>query len=680
MDFPVKDTSAEVNSGEKEVSASDFDAVAFVKQRVGEVQYLRYGIERVWYRNTLFYIGKQWIKYDNKSRKWVKPNLPEWMPTPITNRFASTSDTIASVLSQVRPTMVFSPSTNSPDDVATADVANAVYDICEDESGMQELEDKLNIWFILTGNAFVYVYYDNDMKYGSVEMPMWACPACGFSGEAHEFGEGICPQCGSQDIQDTGTKVAKPRGRVKAEVLPPFEVYCDLSVEDFDKQPYVMRCRTYPITIVKQRWGDKAKDIKPQGNTNNLGQYYYQSLAYVTNSGDSGFGNSSEYGGQNKDEQVTIWEVFIPASATMPEGYHGFVCNDVELSGGPLEYHRSDGAPFIPIVHYFQQATPRRLFAKSIVDDLVHKQIQRNKLEAFLQLALHRTSNPVWLLPESCGIENISGEPGEIVRYNDSNTANAKPERLGGVELTQSVFRWLEKIDRDFEELASTYDILKGEVPPNVPTLGGLELLKERAIGRFTRMIRNYENSKKKVARMFLDVWREYATEKRTRVFKDPSGKWKQEQFDRADLRGSYDIRVEPGSSSPRSEAHKQLIAGQLLERGLIDPSDIATRMKLMDSFHAKDFSKTLEDDVNDAIREEKTFLESGITRLRADIDNHHVHLSMHMKFAKSEDFWQLQDEMRILWERHIIEHKQMFAQQMGNMQMSQGAAPQMEA
>lgn len=681
MFFNRKDNPDPAQADIEEVPLSQFDAVAFVAEKIQETNKLRYGIERVWYRNILFYIGKQWIRYDDKKRTWVRPNLPEWMPTPVTNRFASCCDIIASVLQQVKPEIVFSPA--SPDDrnVQTAKKANLVNDICAEESGFADQEGRFNAWLTLTGNAFLRPWYDMDPKHGMTQLPQYGCtaPQCGYVGSAADFGENgeiKCPQCGGAEAMPTGAMEEVPRGKLVTDVLSPFEVYADLSVERLENQPYVMICGTLPLSVIKQRWGEKAKDIKAQGTSPQLGQFYFQSLSYITNTTDTGFGSGTEYAGGVQSEKATVWELFVPVSRQLPLGYHGYICDKIELEGGPLEYHDPKGLGFVNLIHVKAMDTPKRFFCKALVDDLVHKQIQRNKLEAFIQLALQRTANPVWLLPNACGVENLTGEPGEIVRYNDSNTAMAKPERVGGVELTQSVFRWLEKIDKDFEELASTYDILKGSMPSNVPTLGGLELLKERALSRFTPTIRSIERARVRLSYMWLWIFKEYAGDARQRVTRDPNGKWMSECFKGSDLTGDVDIKAEPGSSAPRSAAYRQFISGQLLDKGLLDMNDPFTRLEVLRTYNADSFARTLSEDVQDASREEGRFLLGTAPVLRPDIDNHQIHIASHIRFAKTDEFRDLDPQGQEVFMAHLLEHKRFFVIQLQNMQVMQSPPP----
>jgi len=640
--------------------------ISYFNKKKAESGQLRYNFEKNWYRNILFYVGKQWIKYDNSKRLWTNVDLPTWFPTPVTNKFASTIDAIMSVLKEVKPEIVASPSSDNIDDINSAEIARTIIDIVEEESGYKNEEAKLFTWLSLTGDAYVYTYYDNSEKHGIVEVPLYACNNCGFIETLDKFENDVCPICLNKEIVQTKETKTFPKGKITSIILSPFEVFVNMNIKNFEDQDYVIIARTLSEEQIKSRWKDV--NLKQTENTE-YGLQFFNSLAYITNVADlASQGIGQFYAGTSK--LYTVWEMFVKPNNEFPNGWHGFICNNNILEGGDLEYIDSNGNRFIPIVHFPSIDVPKRFYSKTIADDLVYKQIQRNKLESFIQLAAHRTSNPVWLIPNTAGVNKITGEPGEIIRFNDSNTAHGVPTRLPGVELTQSVFRWLEIIDRDFEELASTFDIIKGNVPPNVPTLGGLELLKERGMSRFGRIIENIEKSKVKLAYQWLNIWKQFATESRSIVIKDANGKWKQKSFNKSDLSGNICLRIEPGSSNPKSEAYKQYIAGQLLGYGLINVEDPFSRFKILKIFHSDDLDETTKLDIEYADKENQKVLEQVLPELRPEIDNHEIHIASHLRFAKTEQFLRLPAEIKIMFENHIKEHKQYMMMQMNNAQM----------
>src|SRR3970040_445722 len=45
----------------------------------------RSSIERLWWRNILYILGRQWIYYDRKRGQWVDKRMAKWIPRPVTN-------------------------------------------------------------------------------------------------------------------------------------------------------------------------------------------------------------------------------------------------------------------------------------------------------------------------------------------------------------------------------------------------------------------------------------------------------------------------------------------------------------------------------------------------------------------------------------------------------------------
>lgn len=650
-----------------EYNKKEFDIISFYKKKKSEASYLRYNFEKNWYRNILFYIGKQWIKYDSSKRIWTKVDLPSWFPTPITNKYAAAVDSICSVVKDVNPEVVASPATDNIEDINSAEIARTIIDICEEESGYREKKDKEISWLINTGNVFLYTYYDNSMAHGKVEIELYMCPKCGYTDTIDKFDNEMCPNCGSVGVISSGQKREYPRGKIVTEVLSPFEVYCDLQIKDIKEQPYIIIMKTIPEEEAKKRWGD---DLPKTEDNTQLGLQFFNSLAYITNTSDAQFQGVGQFYASSA-KLVTVAEMFIKPMEGLENGWHGFICNDKILEGGDLEFINPSGQRYIPIIKTGCNDVPKRFFDKTFADDLVHKQIQRNKLESFIQLCVHRVSNPVWLIPNTSGVEDITGEPGEKIRFNDSNTAHGVPTRLPGVEITQSIFRWLDKIDADFEELSATYDILKGNVPPNVPTLGGLELLKERGFSRFNRLIANIEKSRVELAYHWIWMWKQFATEARTISFKDTNGRWKFKSFTNSDLSGNISIRIEPGTSNPRSEGYKQYIAGQLLGYGMLDVNDPIVKYKVLKVFHADNFADNLKYDMEYVGREEGAVSDGIVPTIRPEIDNHELHIASHLNFAKSDKFNILPPEIQTAFENHILDHKRLMMTQQQNVAMA---------
>jgi hypothetical protein len=115
----------------------------------------RHAYERNWFRNILFFLGVQWIQYLPNSRLWLPRNLKKWVPRPVTNKFASHAVSIIQVLCSKTPEISCRPGSESPEDVATADVANRALEVILKEAGAKESRKLIAAWTTLTGTAFI---------------------------------------------------------------------------------------------------------------------------------------------------------------------------------------------------------------------------------------------------------------------------------------------------------------------------------------------------------------------------------------------------------------------------------------------------------------------------------------------------------------------------------------------
>ena len=218
--------------------------------------------------------------------------------------------------------------------------------------------------------------------------------------------------------------------------------------------------------------------------------------------------------------------------------------------------------------------------------------------------------------------------------------------------------------------MASIFDILKGQAPKGVPTLGGTQMLLERGLAMFSDGLTNWANGWKNVRRNRLLIWKEYAMDERTQMVMGDNKKWSAKKFSSANLSGGIDVRIEEGSAQPTSEAYQQMLAGQLIEAGLIDLSIPSNRQQVLQLFRAGRLMESLDIDIKDAIKEKDEFLEGKGLRPRELIDNHQVHLDQHVRWAKSDVYFELPDEGQQMWVEHIMWHQQilMKLQQMAMM------------
>ena len=244
----------------------------------------------------------------------------------------------------------------------------------------------------------------------------------------------------------------------------------------------------------------------------------------------------------------------------------------------------------------------------------------------------------------------------------------------------------------------NTYDIFRGEKPPNVSSGYAMQILTERAQSRFAHVFANYEVSHAQLGRMMFLLFRQHAPDELYFKIKGEEARWTVQTIKRADLKGGVDIRVEAGSARPRTTLEKKANAEQAINLGLVDIMDPDVKLRLLNLYGIPELMASAKADDEQVAREHATIIQwasdktdpqTGAPPALATpeelmlpvlvdplLDNHTLHLSRHRPWMLSEEYLALPDWVRQAFrDGHFIEH--LYEQQMTAMQQAGMPAPQ---
>jgi len=425
-----------------------------------QFQYGRLGFEKGWYRNILFYLDHQWIRYEDSAHRWREENLKEWVPRPVTNRLAPAVNVVRSALMSADPRFSAEPRLPESDlSVSGARAARDALDILYADSQFRAAKRNMASWLVLTGTGFLGVDFSTASKYGSLWLPGERCVTCGQTQRPSEM-QDACPQCGDHLwVEDGKAGESVPRGRLLTTSWSPFEVYIDSGVLTIEDQPTVILSRSYHVEVARAAWEADAARIKPTtGST--AAQYYLTSLATA----------STLFRGVSVPDHVVIRRIYRKPCQAWPNGLVATVTSD----GVVLEHQESypyrfttTEQPFYPLLATVYDEVPGRFWGKTPVDSLVLKQAQRNRIEALYEMTLMTMAGPVWIIPAGSNPSKITGTP--AIQITATPVSGMMPTRIQGMGPDASVIQMLEKIDQDFEEIMSC---LTGDT--EVPCLDGI--------------------------------------------------------------------------------------------------------------------------------------------------------------------------------------------------------------
>lgn len=538
----------------EEINKLDFNNPSAIQTLSGIVQSLfmsnhsyMTNLAKVWDTNIRFFEGDQWIYYDSAKKTNVSIPIIEgtndFIPRPVTNLIAPSIMTIVSVFTKNKPTALVFPNSDQDSDMQAARVAEAILDTKWEVDDEARKHVRAMTLALLCGTVFRKDYWD--------------------------------PTATTTTIQPIGggTQDTMAIGDTKIEMLTPFEVYPDIYGGN-----YYFEAKVVPIETIRQVYGKmgkgytgRAEEVKPDRTYNSVLQYR-ENLRTLTASGMTyGAGQS---GGSNSSETAVLVEAYIRPTRTFPKGLMVVQAGGIPLFCADSPYYdprvEESWHPYTP---YTWLTSPTRFHGISLAEQIVPLQRRINGIDSFTMLNNMSMINPIWMINKASNIPEgyINGRSGLHVYY----TGEA-PQRLPGIGLPSDIYKEREKLVNDIHYIVGDNQVLHGENPTGVNTASGLQLLMEQSAGKFNPYYTNWEKfielgQQKKL----LLIAKNYVQQRpdflqKIKTFSRNSNSIDIKNFLGADLRDNFTIRIEAGSSVPRSKLVEQQQLLDLQKLGLL--------------------------------------------------------------------------------------------------------------
>lgn len=672
----------------KEADPKDQLLLKEIKERLQKRRWL---LEREWWGNLLFHAGLQWTVYDSSARRWRQRKLSPAVPTPITNLFRSTLDTIKSVLAQHDPRFLGTPQRDDPNSVASASAADEQLQVLLQEGNFRRSKRRMLDWMMPTGNAIIESVWDDSEETGTVQIPKEECVACGEVSDPTKIDttDPACPKCGSSLLRDSDQTVTIPRGAMRFDVHSPFEYYADQSIEETEDQPFVMLIKSYTSEQISMTWGI---DLEEESDyTDTRGVNLQDSLAGI---GAPGAGLPViQQGIGDHAHRVVVYRAFIKEHKDYPDGVYLAMTSAGRLLEKQKPYpwtRKVSGKKYYPMTHFRFATAGGRAFGYSPADDLRPKQYQLNKAESLLTMIIGRMANPVWLIPSNANPTKISGEIGIQIEYTPGS--GGEPKRIPGAEAPQSLVRYITDIRQSFDELSGAFAAVRGRSTGSRTPVGTTQSMVDRGFGRWATVFDMLEEGYEDLAKKALEVWRMNAKSPRISAVESAIGGWTFREFMASDWDDGVDIKVEAGSARPKTQQEKLQTYISLGESGMLDMTDKAQVIKVLEDTGMLNMIPGVQEDTKQAYKENAQFMQwaQGIAQQVAAspgahdpeaqaqlnqqmsvgpitvhplVDAHDVHFLTHRRLALTDDFRSLPQLCQQFFFTHMMQHQLDFGQ-----------------
>lgn len=580
------------------------EILAKVEREFEESKQGRLKFERDWYTNMAFYFGRQWIAWS----KGVNGNFSRMHEPP------APPWRVRLVSNKIRP-IIRKELAKITKEKPTLFVMPASPD-SKDIMGAMAAEHAIeHLWILKKMHKIQRRTVFWGLMCGTSFIKDW------FSSEQDE--EGI-------------------PGKICVEPVSAFHLFVpNLEEEELENQPWVIHALAKTPSQVEEIYGVK---LQPTVNASAglIEQKFMSALGIA----------------DTPKKYVLVKEMWIKPCKDYPQGAVIHWANDRILSTveqWPFKFNDFNFSKFDHI-------PTGRFYADSVIKDLIPLQKEYNRTRSQIIEAKNRMAKPQLISPRGAvDPRKITSEPGLVIEYTPGFTP---PSPLPLQSLPSYVLQELDRNQIDMNDISSQHEVTQGQTPPGVEAATAIAYLQEQDDAALAPTIDSLEECVEKVGKHFLTYMQQFWTVERTVRVVGQNRLIQALQVSSQSLEGAVDLRVESGSATPRSRAAKQAFLMELAKMGILPPDRLLRYLELTESARLYDEAQV---DQRQAQRE--NFMMAGGHQIFPNTwDDHAMHINEHNEYRKSQEFENLPDEIKIIFEQHVQIHQMVAAQMMGGM------------
>lgn len=626
-------------------------------------------MEKIWFRNILYYIGEQYIEWVSSMATFRRRTLNSKIPTPVTNIIRDHVRSVkAMVLNKDFSIRVWPHSAESADREAAvlAQDLLAHMDMANDGAFKDEKE-KIAIYLALFGTAFMRTYPDMDAG-------LWAFD---------KNGEFI------------------PSGDVGDEAVLPFNVRLDALGARLAQKRWVGIKSLKPKEWVEDTFKAKVNAEDSDAEAINYEKRLMNLVSNVSPWKGAGLENKAfEY---EKEDLVVFKEVEFRPTKEYKRGRY------IVSAGGKI-LKKYDRMP-IPIdgdkwhytltdFHYY--FVPGRFLSDASVNDLISPQNSINAIDQALEMNRRGVGRPIVFLGTDVNLTRINkdGQSLIIAKYDGRASGGQKPEIHSGTPLPAQVLNE-RNIHREAAQDASgdPKHILRGQAPSSQASGIMVDILRDAAEQGHTPDIARFYRSLSRVYRKRLILAKHLYTEERMIRIRGKGNEFTVRSFRGSEIGNNTAVELELSSGISSTNAGKTQNMMTLAEKGFMgDISSPEAKNEFLKRVGVTPLPDVSNADIERAEKENHRIAEGDIEGIfwidtenlgpdgqplgsddrLFDFDNDEIHYEIHRRFILSKEFSalppELQDIMFMHAEAHMMKIQAAIAQAQAAAMGKQGA------
>ena len=338
---------------------------------------------------------------------------------------------------------------------------------------------------------------------------------------------------------------------VFVEAVSPYDVLWQQGVADMNESEWLIR-RSYMFKDAINRAYPKIdmEKVSPMGDDTwrNRNNFTYSSA------------------GADEDDQFEILEYWGR------EGKHCIVI------GNQVAWEGEDWDPKarFPLVHMKFNSLPGRAHGTSALAQTIQVQREYNAQRSAIITNIRRMGNLQWLVANNSGVDEITNEPGGVIKY---NAASHKPSQVALSPLPGYILDNVNRSHSEMMDLAGIHGTSLGKRVSGIQSGKAIDSMVQQDVHQLQAVMKSIQRGGELLSASFVSLAKKYYTKSRmVRVFRNDGGMFF--KFIKAtDLYDEPDVFFETGTMFKMHLAEREQKAAQLLQMGIISPQEARQAM-----------------------------------------------------------------------------------------------------
>lgn len=608
-----------------EQSPDEIKLAKYVKEKIDQVRMTnsRIAMEGVYLTNVAYLLGFDGVYYDTTNRQFknVDPKRKLSRNRFKINKILPTIQNRLARITQSPPKYDVRPNSNSTED---KDSARLSLDVLNDVFETQNFEEKrqdLHMATMQGGVAYAQCVWDSMLG-----KPM------------------INPETGGFDGYE---------GDVRIEILNCLEVFPDPLAKNLDDAQWWIKAKVRKLDYFRDRY-ERGSAVKEEDAWLMSSLYDLKSNA-LTSVGVAG-ANTQE---QMKNSAIEL-VYHEKRCKEYPNGRKVVIASGIVLEDKELPIGEYDLVKFDDIL------IGGRYNSEAIITHLRPVQDQYNVLRTKCADWIRKmlAGKYVGWKGSGLGQEAMNSESGEFLMLDPVPNApnGGAPTPLDIPMIPSYVYKDLETLDNEFDQIAGLNDVSQGVMPSASIPAQGMAILQEQDQTRISVSTKRNEVGYARLSQIILKyVSKNYVMERLLKLAGEGLG-YTVKSFKGSDINDNTDVICLPGSTVPNSKVLKRQDILNTYQAGLLgDPNDPKLRAKVLSMIEFGDVSEMWKTQALDMAMVQKTIkaIENNDEPDNHEWDNHGLFVQEMNDYRKTDKYSALSPQQKDLFSLTVEWHIQ---------------------